>query len=262
MGCNGVGDYNLNVSRGLVPGVAGVNKFGRTTNADTNIVTAVWDRANVLHNQPIWVAPTAAVIHNIVSTSPQDAAGLAGASLVRVYGLKTWLSLETSEDVPVTGIVNSPTANAYVILHRMRVIPPFGSGVDPNLGTITATAIGGGGNVTAQIEPTKGQTHMAIFGVGSTQTLYMDFWEASINKLGGAGASDMALVCCEDPVNTPKVFTSKHTTGLSTVGTSAAKHDFVPPKIFPGPCILAVTALTSALNFDVSAGFDGKTVVN
>lgn len=261
MGCSGLRDYDLEASRGLIPGVVGVNKYGRTTNADTGVSTFVWDRANVLYDQPTWIAPTAARIHDIASTSPLDAVGLGGASLVRVYGLQTWFSLETFEDVPITGVVNSPTVKAYVILHRMKVIAPFGSGVDPNIGTVIATARVDNTR-TAQIEPGEGQTHMAIFGVGSTQTFYMDAWEASINKQGSAGAADMSIVFNADPANTPLTFISKHTTGLSTAGTSSYSHPFKTPKIYPGPGIIAVMALTNALNFDVSAGFDGKMVVN
>ncbi len=157
-------DPALNIALGNVIGVTSIDKFGRTTNADTGIITDIWDRANVTHNQPIWVAPTQARIHNIVSSNGGDDGNPAGAGArtIRVFGLTDWDTKEVSEDIVLNGVGAIATQNSYVIIHRMFVLTKGATNV--NIGFITATAAVDG-TVTAQINPSQGQTQKAILGI-------------------------------------------------------------------------------------------------
>jgi len=150
------------------------------------------------------------------------------------------------------------TVNSYVIIHRMRVLVNGGTAV--NVGTITATAQTDA-TVTAQINPSKGQTAMAILGIPSIQNFYMTQFGISINKgSGGAGAreADCLLLCCENPVEVNTTFTTKFLTGKATTGTSnGAPMSFFPFKKFPGPCILKLQCTSDANNTDITGSFDG-----
>jgi hypothetical protein len=228
MGYLGQRDYLL-AAAGLIPGWKTVQKFGEATDCDTDEPTDIWSRANSVDGQKIWIAPTEAQVHNIVSGSSLDAfpSGL-GAQTIRVFGLQTWDSLETSEVIELNGLTPVPTLNSYVIIHRMQVLT---SGVTAdgggNVGKITATAAIDG-TVTAQIEAGIGQTLMAIYGVP-----------------------------CPDPANNPLWCRSGDTYGLGGSGTSALPGPFEPPKVIPGPCIVKARGVSSQVDADISASFGG-----
>ena len=79
------------------PSILAVNKFGRNTDVDSAAAEDVWDGGG------IWVAPTAARVHNLVSADAADDAAGTGAQTVLVTGLDgTWT--ETSETVTMDGI--------------------------------------------------------------------------------------------------------------------------------------------------------------
>jgi len=72
-------DFGLEVARGNVSGMSKVNKFGRATFCDATEDTDIHDGANensyptaALDDRPTWVAPTAARVHAIKSTSDED----------------------------------------------------------------------------------------------------------------------------------------------------------------------------------------------
>ena len=253
------GDLALECAAGATaPTVLPVNKFGRSTAVD-QIPTDIWDYANVTQDQPIWLAPTAARIHNIASTSPADdgnPAGL-GAQIVRVFGLTSWSSDEVSEDVTLNGVGAIPTGNAYVIIHRMFVVAHGATNI--NVGIITATAVGDL-TVTAAILAGSGQTQMAIYGVPSTRMLCCSSWYAGTNKqTQGATAHyiDMSLLVNFIPDTQVLHYRVKQTQGLSIVGSSQLLHEWNPYYTVLGPAIIKIQAIGSVDAMDVSAGFDG-----
>jgi len=171
------GNFALDVSLGKIPGVAQIFKFGKATDADNGIPTDIWDGANATTAQPIWIRPTAARTHDIVSTSAADTAAGTGMRTIVVFGLTDWDTAETSEIITLNGLTNVPTVNDYVIIHRMRGVTA-GSG-NVNAGDISATAQVDS-TLTALMIAGEGQTQMAILGIPSIQTLATPAFSASI----------------------------------------------------------------------------------
>lgn len=238
------------VPAGQIPGVEGVNKFGRCTDID-QALHDVWD----LTTQATWLPPTVARIHDIASDNANDdgAPVGTGARTVRVWGLTDWGSAEVFEDIIMNGIANVPT-QALVIIHRMQVLTKGSAG--PNVGTITATAQVDG-TVTAQIQPGEGQTQMAIYGVPSVRDAYLSEYYASQARTGGAAASiDIRLLVNPEPDAELLGYLTKHTGGMISTGSTEFNRPFDPYFKIPGPAIIKIDAIGSANDNDISAGFD------
>lgn len=246
-------DFGVEVARGKVAGFSRVNKFGAAPNGVQTTVTDIWSRADSGVTQQIWLAPTAARVHALVSSSAADTQN------VIVYGLKTWDLAETNETVTLNGTTPVNTANSYVIIHRMKFIPTLAK---PNLaGTITATAATDG-TITAVILPTDGQTEMAIYGVPSTQTFYLKRWSAGIDKTTGTVTCDFILSVNENPNVQTLGFLRKDDISLITAGSSIHERNYDIPPSFAGPCIIKIQAMASSADTDGESGFDGYVVTN
>lgn len=243
-----IGDSKLDVSRGLIAGQTAVNKFGRNTDIDTGVAEDIWDAGGT------WVAPTAARTHQIVSSSASDASAGVGARTIQVCGLQTWASVETSETVTLNGTTNVPTANTYVIIHRMAVLTKGATSV--NVGNITATA-DTDATVTAQISAGLGQTLMCVYGVPSAHKAYMTCYYGSLNESGGSVVDFRLLVNPEPDVELTN-FLTKHLNAAS----SHYQHVFAPYNAIAGPAIIKIQGTSSANNTDVTAGFDMIVVAN
>jgi hypothetical protein len=243
----------LEIAEGEVTGHYSVNKFGKSENVDNGVLTDIWDAAA----QPIWLAPTAARIHAIVSTDDNDgktgSPTSTGARTVRVYGLQTWDLAESSEVVTLDGTTPVNTANSYVIIHRMVVLTSGTSG--PNVGVISATAADDA-TITAYIQATVGQTLMAIYGIPSTQKAYMTGFYSSMERDSPVAAEIHGhVVYSMDVANQPTVFLTKHTWSQVETG-SDMQHTWNPYNKFTGPGILKLQVSSSANDTHVSGGFD------
>jgi hypothetical protein len=254
--------FALEVSRGNITSVSAVNKFGKAPDGVQTTDTDIWDRANATPTQQIWVAPTQARIHAIVSTSDSDDGDPAGvgARTVMVYGLTSWSTAEVSETVTLNGTGAVNTSNAYVIIHRMRVVTKGATNV--NVGIITATAAVNG-TVTAQINAGIGQSEMAIYGIPSTQSFYMTQFYGSINKASGAAATINYRLKVNTEPNAELInFVSKNIRGVQSTGNSDITWPFNPYLRIDGPAIIKIQAIGSAADLDGTAGFDGYLVTN
>lgn len=245
-----VGDPMLDIARGLVTGITHVNKFGLTTNADSGIDTDLWDVTT-----PIWVAPTQARTHQIVSTSTSDDGSPVGvgARTVRVFGLKTWSTAETNEVITMNGTTNVATANTYVIIHRMEVVTKGATA--SNVGVITATA-DTDSTVTAQINASHGQTEMAIYGIPDTQVAYCTAYYGSLVKASSATTLELHLLFNPEPNTELLNFLFKHDIGLDSTGASLTRHLFTPYLKLTGPGIVKLQGDAAANNTTISGGFD------
>jgi len=253
-------DYALRVARGLVSGVSSINKFGSAPNGLQTTPTDIWSRADASATQQIWIAPTQARIHSIVSTSANDDGSPVGtgARTIRIYGLKTWDLAETSEDITLDGVTSVNTLNSYVIIHRMKVLTSGSTSI--NVGTITATAITDG-TITALILPGEGQTEMAIYGVPSIQSFYLTRWYCGLAKTSGVDG-DFHLLVNESPNVQLTNFLYKSDLSLQSTGTSSFEKHYDNPIKFSGPCIIKVQGTGSTNDIDSQSGFDGYLIVN
>ena len=251
-----VSSFDLEVSRGNVTGVKTVNKFGRCVDNVDSADTDIWDGAS--GGTIIWVAPTEARIHSIVSGSANDDdnAGT-GAYSVTVYGLTDWDTAEVSETVLLAGVTPVNTVNSYVIIHRM--VCNFGAtSTTSNAGIITATAATDA-TVTAQIAAGEGQTQMAIYGIPSTQSFYMNDAYGGVNRAVSAGCN-MTILFNPSPDVSLTTFLVKSTFPAQSAGETLSERIFKPPAKFAGPGILKMQGNGTTVNLDVSAGFGGYLV--
>lgn len=250
-------DFYLDVAAKKIPGVTSVNKFGRAPSGIQTTKTDVWDRANATPDQSVWLAPTAARSHLIVSSSATDSVDLTGAKTIRVYGLPTWSSDETYVDVDLsgsTGVSVSGALSTAVIIHRMQVTDMGVGG--PNVGTITATA-GVDNTITAQINPGEGQTQMAIYGIPSTKTAYLTGYYATVNKAQAVPAAlNVSLLVNPNPDDQTVAFVTKHTYGIQSDGSGEAYPFFRPYRAIQGPAIIKVSATANTNDVEASGGFD------
>jgi hypothetical protein len=236
-----------------------INKFGYSSFIQTT-PSDVWDR-----DTPTWLAPTVAQTFTISSTSVDDdyPAGT-GARTIQIYGLTDWDTAETSEVIEMDGAgANAQITASYVIIHRMKVLTTGTTTSASNAGTITAT-----GNtdavVTAQIAPIKGQTQMAIYGVPSTQSFYMDNFKCSIaqNSPGTVRVAGVILFASVDIANNVTAYAFKHTAAIMATGSTTIIVPFNPPKKFPGPVIIKIAMVAGTNDSFCDASFDGVVVDN
>jgi len=252
----GTTDFALQVARGQVSGITSVNKFGASPDGIQTTLTDIWSRADAAVTQQIWLAPTAARVHAIVSTSTNDDGSPVGtgARTIRVYGLTAWNATEVNEDITMDGTTPVNTANSYVIIHRMKVLTCGTAG--PNVGIITATAATDA-TVTAEIDVGDGQTEMAIYGVPSIKKALMHRWACQVNKTAAAAATvNFTVRVNENPQTQTTGFLRKNDMSLQSTGSSAHEKVFNIPPVYAGPCIIKIQGIGSAADIDASSGFD------
>ena len=80
-------DYFLEVAKGNIAGHSHINKYGRSSNADTGVPTDVWDRANPTDDQDIWIAPTSSSLYT------------ASIKARKLLNFSKWVVLEIAEEV-------------------------------------------------------------------------------------------------------------------------------------------------------------------
>jgi len=362
-------NFELAVAMGLVDNVTPVNKFGSAPSGVQTTATDIWDRADATPTQQIWVAPTEARKHILVSTDADDSCGsgtltltgqpldtetvtigtkvytfqdiltdvdgnvLIGASAsesldnliaainlaagsgtiyaasttagsnviaeagagdtmilwdqdslslattvtlssgswgaatitpgtgarkIRIYGLKTWDTNESNEDIVSHGTSQVVSVESYVIIHRMKVLTA-GTGA-PNEGTISATSQTDA-SVTAVILPDNGQTEMAIYGIPSTKDFYLTSWRCNIDKAAVTDVTcDFQLKANESPQINPKLFLRKYDISVQSTGANMFESNFKLPIKFTGPCIIKVQGIGSAADIDAESSFDGYLV--
>ena len=236
-------NYFFDIAKGNIAGHSILDKFGRNADIDSGAPEDVWDGGGD------WVAPTAARIHNIVSTSALDAVANSGARTVRVYGLDAaWNHQE--ETVNMAGVAGVLTVNTYTMIYRMKTLT---GGTDAgNVGVISAIAQVDG-TTTAQISAGQNQTLMAVYMVPAGKTGYITSMGAALNRAGSANA-DVELWA--KPFG--GVWTIKHITGVDKQGTNAFHHIFTLPMRddFVEKTLIKIRAGATANNTDISAHFD------
>jgi len=243
----------LEISRGKIAGQSGVNNFGKTINADNAVATDIWDGAITT---VIWVAPTVARIHDIVSSDVGDdgAPVGAGARTIVVRGLTAWDKKQVTETIILNGTTNVPTANAYVIINTMEVMTSGATSI--NIGAISATAQTDG-TITSIITAGFGLTQQVIYGIPSIQTGFMTQCFVTARKAGGATRLiDSALLLNLNPNVQLLNFITQHTSIVTLPNSPYFQQLFNPNIPIPGPAIIKIQATSNTNDTEVSAGFD------
>jgi hypothetical protein len=137
------GPIELEIARGNVPGISVVNKISRNIEVDSGVTADAWDGGHTVASggvSLVWVAPTQARVHQLVSSSTADDGDPVGngARTVKVWYLPDWDTPETSITVTMDGTTNVALPS-LVIINRMQVVTK-GAASGPNAGIIKATA--------------------------------------------------------------------------------------------------------------------------
>jgi len=233
----------LSISRGLVAGMSYVSKFGRNPDVDTGSTPEdIWSQGG------IWVPPTTARLHNVVSTSANDTSAGTGARTITVYGLNGSY-VETSETVTLNGTTPVATANSYVIIHR-ALVATAGSGAT-NAGDITFTAQTDA-TITCAIVAGYAQTQLGVYQVPAGKTAYISQVGAGIQ--GGASAQgDVCLFI--KPFG--GVYSLKLEMSLSVPGSSMVRHVFPVPIAATAKSLIKLMCTNiSSNNTDIHGTFD------
>jgi len=255
-------EYNLLVSQGLVQGVTAVTQIGRAPDGVQTTISDIWSRCDVVPTQQIWIPPTTARIHNITSTSANDNIGGTGAVSVIVYGLTSWSSKEISEVVTLNGVASVPTVNSYVIIHRMTAVAQATTtSVGINGGIIRATAVTDG-TITAQIDANAGTTQMAIYGIPSTQSLYIKSFFAYMNDSAGGTRVDLQFRINFNPNIQRLGFVNGLNMQIQNQGSSGIINEIDITNTIPGPAIVKIQAISNTADVDVTAGFTAYLIDN
>ena len=265
---SGPADFNKEVGYGSVRNYFPYTKFGKAPAGVQATITDIWDRADATPTQQVWVAPTQARVHALVSSSTADngVTPSTGARTVRVYGLTSWTDMkspngqplhEDYEDVTLNGQTPVNTTKSWVIIHRMRVRTAGTGGV--NAGTITATAATDG-TVTAAILAGNGSTLMAIFGVPEGWQHYIYSIHPAVSKASGAAATINFTVWDYDYADpTLPVANIRDELAVQSTGSSIVHDEYDFGLRFTGPCIIRVRGVANTADVEGIVTWDGVT---
>jgi len=208
---------------------------------------------DVWSNQGVFVPPTAARIHAIVSDDSNDSASGTGAQSIKVWGIVDGVAdSETVATDATDGTTPVNTTKSYTNIFRMRVIASGSN--ETNVGNITATAAAPDSTVTAHIAADEGNTLQAIYLVPTAQTLMLDSWYIGLQKGGGNAGGVNARLRVKP---SGESWTTRDKLGADTDATSHFVREYAYPKEYAGGTWLKVSAVGSTTAMEVFAGFDG-----
>ena len=156
-------DFMLEVAKGNIRDHTAVNKFGRTENADSGVLTDVWDRANSAQDQAIWVAPTEARAHTIVSTSASDVSSVATLTLAANASNNDTVTIDAKVYTFQTTLLDQ---NGNVLIGASA-----SASIDNLIAAINLAA--GAGTTYANVTTGNPTVVTALAGAGDTMTLYV-----------------------------------------------------------------------------------------
>ena len=243
-------DPFLSISRGLVAGHGVYHKFGRNADLDSGVEEDIWEGGGIYDG---WLSSAETV--NIVSTSTNDDGSPAGtgARTVEVIGLDS-SGLWQQETITMNGTTNVATSNTYLGVFRMYVITAGSLG--SNDGLITATSATTAKEL-ARITSPLNQTLMALATVPSNTKFYMYYYYAGVQDLQTATGLTVFLKIR----NNGEVFQVKHTVGCDArYGNIPFRFQFTPPLEVSASADIKISAVVSANNIDLTAGWGGVLV--
>lgn len=249
------GANDLAISLGLIPGIRTVSETGFVMDGVSSTPTDIWGGADVAllsPGQQLWIAPTTARRHNIVSTSASDTSAGTGMRTVAVTGLTSWSTAEVTEIVTMNGLTNVLTVNAYVIINDMTMVTCGSAG--PNVGRVTATAQTDG-TLTVSMRPVSGRTTTTIYGIPSTKSIVFQRWDAFLNRESGASFVEFKFLVNLNPAVQASGWIEADRRSCAASGTSAAHFEIKPPPRVQGPAIFKVQATASKTGTSAGASY-------
>ena len=245
---NIVGDYALEVSRGNINGVAGVNKFGRGV-VTSGSTFEIWD------GNAAYVFPATALMTSISQTA--DQAGMQDET-VEIQGLDANYAAVTQ-----TAILGpSASSTATVITLGTPLIRCFRMKVLADVVTTSPIRVHNAGETQdyAIIGTGNNQTLMAVYTVPAGKTAYVtNYWAHHNPATGQDPTSNPITLWARDKANAYEAQV-KHVVGLPN--GAGFVHPFNPYPKFTEKTDLFITAAPVGKTADVSAGFDLFLVTN
>lgn len=237
-------DFYLEVSKGNIAKHSRVNKMGHNEDVDTTTDPEdMWDLGG------LWVPPTTARVHSIVSTSLLDTGDGTGARTITIQGLDGSYNY-TTETVTLNGTVPVNTANSYTIIDFMFVVTA--GSLETAQGTITALAAVDL-TISAQINVGNNQTHMAVYQIRDGYKGYINSISSAMHQ-NTAGSSTTVYFMTK---NFGEVWRVRRVILLNNSGNSQQKVEIVPPLEVPAKCLikLQIFEVTNS-STAVEGGFD------
>jgi len=252
----GTGQPSLDIPAGIAEGFFVRNIFARNEDVDTPGLDTLWGGTG------LWVGPTQARTHTLVSTdAADDAVTGQGAHEIRINGLLSWKDQEeTTEILTMDGLTPVTTINSYVMINQIEIANHGTSGT--NVGTITATA-----DVDATVQrvmpPLTGISLDSMLAFPESFTAFITGYTCSVlTKTAGQATAFLLADFGEHLDLGANSGTVKHIVGVGSSGTSFASHGFDPYIIITGPAVISMQVESSANNMDLAGGYDAIVVRN
>ena len=235
-------EFYTSVALSQASGYSYIEKFGNNPSIPSSGAEAdIWDAGG------LYTFPTSAgTLTTIASSSADDTAAGEGAKTVKVFGLdSTYTAI--SETIAMGGTALTPLANNYLRVYRAYVVTA--GTITTNAGTIniTQTAI----NV-ARIQPSKGQTLMAVYTIPDGYTGYMLGYYVSSQRGVTTGGVDVSIKV----KNFGEAWRVRHTSTAQNVGASHIEHSYKFPPTIPAKADVRMSVLTSVNSMAVDGGFE------
>lgn len=246
-------DFYLDLSRGIIPGMFEVHVSGENDEIDSGVTADLWDGGITVANggdSLLWVPPTVARIHQIVSSSTNDDVGQSGVTKIHVQGLNSDYDL-VDEEVTMDGTTNVATTLAYIMIYDMHAIAPDSDTVT-NAGIIKATA-DTDSTVTCRINVGTNHSQLGVYQIPAGHSAFMTDLTGHILRAGGASAlADIRLL--HRPFG--EVWQVTEVAALESAGSSDFEETFLPYLPFKEKEWIKIQATSGTNNAAVSGGYD------
>lgn len=237
-------DFYIEVSKGNIAKHSRVNKHGLNPNIDTG--TAPED---IIYQGGIWVPPTTARVHDVVSSSANDTSAGTGMRTLTIQGLDGSYNF-ASETVTLNGTTPVSTINSYVIIDYAAGLTNGSGGA--NAGTITLTAQTDA-TVTTTIPIGFGQNQFAIYQIRNGYKGYLNKVYASMNQ-NTAGSTCIVYLMTKTDTGGWLV---RRTVHLNNAGNNSEALEIRPPLQLQGKQLVKLQVFSvSNNNTSVAGGFD------
>lgn len=239
----------FNVAQGNVVGQTSVHKFGRGANIDSaDGLVVLWDGAEYAALLKDYTYSATDDIDRISSDNNGDTVD------IEIHGL------DANWDVVVQTITLTGQTPAVLTTDLIRVYRMVNVGATDLAGNVfcfvnDTTTLGAPDTITntrAMIINGNNQTLMCLYPIPNAKTAFILNWYGSLSSAKASSFNNLEMKA--RPFG--KVFQLKHTSSLSSAGTSYIYHNFTVPQSFPSRTDFVMLSDSSVNDNAVSAGFD------